>query len=434
MLIRKAYKFQLKLPKAQKITLEKVLASFAGCKRFVWNKALGIQKQRLDNKEKIYTYKELANMLVIWKKDTDTSFLKSCHSQILQQTLKQLDLAFKNCFNKKAIQEFPIFKKKGIHDSFLYPQGFKLDTVNNRVFLPKIGYIPYVLGKNKQIEGNAKNITVSKSNNKWYIAIQVEQEISDNKLLHKLDLASAVGLDVGVTNIINTSNQEQIKQLDTIKLEQNLKKAQRRLAKKVKYSKRFNKAKGKIQKLHSRIANKRKNHLHKITSNLSKNHALIIVEDLKISNMTKSAKGTIENKGKNVKAKSGLNKSILHQGWGEMIRQIEYKQSWNGGDIIKVNPKYTSQKCNACGNINKLNRKSQSYFKCILCNHTDDADINAAKNILAAGLAVLARGEYVRPNVNICENHINGQEAISVKREPTKDTNQNLVSVGNLAL
>lgn len=235
---------------------------------------------------------------------------------------------------------------------------------------------------------------------------------------------------MGVTNTITTSNHNQMKPIDITKEEYKLKKTQKALARKVKYSKRFNKAKQRINKLHTKISNKRKNHLHQISHKLSKNHALIIVEDLKIANMTKSAKGNSQKHGKNVKAKSGLNKSILHQSWGELVRQIEYKLEWLGGELIKVDPKYTSQKCNKCGHIEKGNRKSQAHFECKSCGHIDNADINASKNILAAGLAVLARGENIRPNKNICNNKY-FYEAISVKREPTKDTK---VSVGNPVL
>jgi putative transposase len=119
----------------------------------------------------------------------------------------------------------------------------------------------------------------------------------------------------------------------------------------------------------------------------------VVLEDLKISNMSKSAKGNVEKPGKNVKAKSGLNKAILDQGWFEFRRQIEYKLNWSGGERILVNPKNTSRKCSVCGHISKENRKTQSKFSCIECGHAQNADLNAARNILAAGHAVLACGD-----------------------------------------
>jgi putative transposase len=126
---------------------------------------------------------------------------------------------------------------------------------------------------------------------------------------------------------------------------------------------------------------------------MCKNHATIIIEDLKIKNMSKSAKGDIEHPGKNVKAKSGLNRSILDQGWGEFKRQIEYKQKWFGGRVIKVSARYTSQKCSRCFYIDSENRKSQESFACVECGFKENADLNAAMNILAAGQSVIACGE-----------------------------------------
>lgn len=120
---------------------------------------------------------------------------------------------------------------------------------------------------------------------------------------------------------------------------------------------------------------------------------MVVVENLKVSNMSRSAKGTIENPGKSVKAKSGLNKSILDQGWYEFRRQLEYKQHWLGGEVIAVNPAYTSQACSSCCHTEKANRKTRARFECVACGHSENADIQAAKNILALGHSVLACGE-----------------------------------------
>ena len=117
---------------------------------------------------------------------------------------------------------------------------------------------------------------------------------------------------------------------------------------------------------------------------------MIACEDLKVANMSKSASGTKEKKGRHVKAKSGLNKSILDQGWGMMVNMLEYKQQWQGGLLIKVNPRYTSQTCFECKHIAKENSRTQANFECVKCGHKANADVNAAKNILAAGHAVLS--------------------------------------------
>jgi putative transposase len=144
---------------------------------------------------------------------------------------------------------------------------------------------------------------------------------------------------------------------------------------------------------------------HQFKPVISKNHAIIVIEDLQVSNMSRSAAGTMENKGKNVRAKAGLNKSILDQGWHEFRRQLEYKLLWRGGRLILVKPQYTSQQCSNCGHCERENRKTQSLFLCKKCGHSENADLNAAKNIRAAGLAVIA-----------CGGHDIGQP---MKQEPT---------------
>ena len=117
-----------------------------------------------------------------------------------------------------------------------------------------------------------------------------------------------------------------------------------------------------------------------------------MLEDLKVANMSKSAKGTMENPGKNVAAKSGLNKSILDQGWFEFKRQLGYKLDWLGGELVLVNPRNTSRRCQKCGQVSAENRKTQAKFKCVSCGHEDHADINAAKNILTVGQTGMACG------------------------------------------
>jgi putative transposase len=169
-----------------------------------------------------------------------------------------------------------------------------------------------------------------------------------------------------------------------LKLEKKIARAQRRLAKKKKFSNNWKKQKLKVAHFHIKIGNIRKDALHKISNNIAKNHGLVVLEVLKIKNMTKSSKGTAAEPGKRINQKSGLNRSILRQGWGELERQLSYKTIWNGGHLLKVPAPFTSQRCAACGHVDKLNRINEA-FKCLLCGNLDHADVNAAKNILALG-------------------------------------------------
>ena len=386
MMIRKAYKFRLKT----NLTINRKLAQFAGCSRLVWNKALAFQKERLSAKEPCLSYAGLTKELTQWKKQEDLVFLKQVHSQPLQQSLKNLSQALKEAFDKKNSKQFPRFKKKGNQDSFRYPQGFKIDNSNGKVFLPKIGWIRYQ--KSQDVIGDAKNITVSKKGQHWFVSIQVEIE----KTIPKHPSTSIIGGDLGVVRFLTLSNQKYYEPINIFKkLKNKLAQLQKRLAKKQKGSQKWRRLKSKLTKLHIQIANTRNDYLHKISSELSKNHAVVVLEDLKIANMSKSTKGTVENPGRNVQQKSGLNRSILDQGWGEFIRQLEYKLTWNGGQLIKVNPRNTSRTCPQCHQISAENRKTQAMFQCqnSCCNYTENADYVGSLNIREAGLALLALGE-----------------------------------------
>jgi putative transposase len=158
------------------------------------------------------------------------------------------------------------------------------------------------------------------------------------------------------------------------------------MARRQKFSNNWKKAKTKVQRIHTRIANARRDYLHKVTATISKNHAVVCMEDLKVANMSRSAAGTIEKPGKNVAAKSGLNQSILDQGWYEFRRQLDYKLAWQGGYFITVPAQNTSRTCPACGHVSAENRKTQAKFACVVCGYEHNADVVGAMNILARGM------------------------------------------------
>ena len=169
-----------------------------------------------------------------------------------------------------------------------------------------------------------------------------------------------------------------------------LAKLQKQFKNKTKFSKNWQKLKAKIAKLHHKISNIRKNHLHQISSTISKNHAIVYVEDLQVSNMSKSAKGNTEKHGKNVAAKSGLNRAILDQSWSEFRRQLDYKLLWRGGHLIAVPPQNTSRCCPACGHTTKDNRQTQALLECVECGYQNNADLVGAINVLKRGQEILA--------------------------------------------
>ncbi|EFF1411290.1 TPA: IS200/IS605 family element transposase accessory protein TnpB [Escherichia coli] len=391
-----AFKFQLR-PNGQQ---ERDMRRFAGACRFVFNRALALQNENHEAGNKYVSYTKMASWLIEWKSHPDTQWLKDTPSQPLQQSLKDLERGYKNFFQKRAA--FPCFKKRGQNDAFRYPQGVKLDQTNNCIALPKLGWIRY--RNSREVIGEVKNVTVIQSCGKWYVSIQTEYEVPEQ--VHKA--ASMVGLDAGVTKLATLSDGTVYQPVNSFKANQRkLAMLQRQLSRKVKFSASWQKQKKKIQRLHSHIANIRRDYLHKVTSEISKNHAMIVIEDLKVCNISKSAKGTAERPGRNIRAKSGLNRSILDQGWYEMRRQLEYKQLWRGGQVLAIPPAYTSQRCVCCGHTAKENRQTQSKFVCQVCGYTENADINGARNILAAGHAVLACGGMV-------------QSGRPLKQEPTE--------------
>ena len=370
-----AFKFELMPTAEQEVSMRK----FAGSCRFVFNKALAWQKaeHERDNKTPM-SYITWANMLPTWKQDATLTWLTQSPSQILQQSLKDLEKAYKNFFKKTS--QFPKFKNKGSSASFRYPQGFKLDEGNARIFLPKLGFMRY--RKSRNIIGTAKNITISCKAGKWFASIQTEQA----EILDIPDPKKSVGIDMGCVRFATLSDGSYIEPCNFKKHENRLKKYQRRMARKVKFSKNWYKEKAKVQKANAKIANVRNDFIHKTTTEIAKNYEMVFVEDLQVKKMTKSLAGSTATPVAKIK-KRHLNKSILQQGWNEFARQMAYKMEWAGGVFLKVPAYYTSLTCpkEDCGHISKDNRKTQALFKCVACGYEDNADLVAAIEIKARG-------------------------------------------------
>ena len=379
LLIRRGFKFELR-PNGMQIQL---MMQFCGCARYVYNRTLSLEKSlyKKDSKHS-FKYSEAANRLPGWKKKNP--FLKKCHSQVLQQSLKDLDRAYTNFFEKRG--NVPKYKKKYRHDSIRFPQGVELDEVKQQIRLPKIGWMGY--RKSRDIIGTIKNVTVSRRGEKWDVSIQTEYEV-----VSSAPNPSEIGIDMGVKRFATLSNGDFVEPLNAFKQEQEkLAKLQRKLARQKKGSRNSRKTKRKIARLHRYIADSRRDFLHKTSTKIAKNHSIICVEDLKVSNMSASARGTKESPGKNVKQKSGLNRSILDQGWYGFFQMLSYKLEQRGGKLIKVDPRNTSRTCPRCGLVSAENRKSQATFACIGCGYRSNADEVGAINILRAGRARLACG------------------------------------------
>ena len=394
---RQAFQYELKPAGGQ----QRLMRRYAGSCRFVYNKALALQQANHDAGEKFIGYVAMAKHLTSWRNGEETPWLKEAPVHPLQQALKDLDKAYQNFFAKCA--DFPRFKRKGRADSFRYPdpKQIKFDQGNSRLFLPKLGWIRY--RNSREVLGAVRNVTVSRSGSKWYISIQTQREVGQPVPT----ATTAIGIDLGIARFATFSDGSHIAPLNSFKTKAaKLAKYQRRMAHKQKFSHNWKKAKAKVQKIHTQIANARRDFLHKATTTISQNHAVVFIEDLQVRNMSQSAAGTAENPGKHVAAKSGLNKAILDQGWGEFRQQLGYKMTWNGGMLFAVPPHHTSQTCPCCGHISKDNRQTQARFACVECGYENHADVVGAINVLERGHRLLACGDGVLSS--------------SMKQEPTE--------------
>ncbi|MBC3893129.1 transposase, partial [Undibacterium sp. LX40W] len=254
-----AFKYEL-MPGSEQ---QRDMRRFAGSCRFVYNKALAMQKSLYEQGATKQGYAGLCKSLLGWK--AEATWLAETPSQALQQTLKDLERAYSNFFAKRA--DFPRFKKKGMGDSFRYPQGCKLDQPNSRIFLPKLGWIRY--RNSRDVLGEVRNVTVSHSSGKWFVSIQTQREVEQ-----PLPAAtSAIGIDVGIVRFATMSDGSFVAPLNSFKKhQQRLARYQRRMSHKAKcnvklkrttFSSNWKKAKLKVQQIHNTIANARKDFLHK---------------------------------------------------------------------------------------------------------------------------------------------------------------------------
>ena len=285
------------------------------------------------------------------------------------------------CFHKRS-------RKKSIMWNYL--------TLHNRHIKGKSVKLPQHMGHARlaqelRFNGPIKQVTFSESGGKWYASFLIEAKAEKPKSAPR---ETSVGIDLGVAKYATLSTGEHYTPLsDTDPDFERLAKLQRQAAKmkgpirgKQRASQNWLNQQKLIAKQHRRIANKRKDYIERITKDIASQYGFVCIEDLDLKKMTKSIKGTKDKPAKGVKAKSSLNRSILHGAFGQFRIRLEAKVKARDGELVAVNPAYTSQACVACGHTSPKNRPNQATFKCVECGHEDNADANAAKNILLRGL------------------------------------------------
>lgn len=383
MTITKTYKYKLKPNLVQRTKF----AQYLGVCRLLYNLGLETKIHAYESNRINVSKFELMQQI----KDLNLEFdwIKDVQSQVKQDVFKRLDKTYDNFFRGlKTGQKvgFPKFAKRDVYKSFTFPASVKFQ--NGKIKLPKIGLVSFFKDRLIPQDAKIKTTTIKKQADGWFACITVEEQ----NLFIPGAKNQDVGIDMGIAYFAVTSdgifyhNPRPLKQHQK-KMHLLQKEMDRR--KEIKGA-NYQKTKTKIAKLHLKIANTRKNYLHKVSSELVKEYGTIHVENLNLKGMTKSSKGTAENHGSMVKQKSGLNRSLLDVGIGHFFGMLAYKLDWRNGQLVKVNPRNTSRRCSCCGHISKNNRKTQSKFECEICGHTAHADENASQNIMGSGRALVA--------------------------------------------
>lgn len=317
-------------------------------------------------------------------------WLKAGSQTVQQQALRNLDQAWRNFY--AGPHGRPTWRREGVHEGFRIVGAAaqrveKLNRKWGRVLVPKVGWVKLRLSR-KLPDAKSYRVTRDRAG-RWHLAFAVIPEP-----IQAPGNGDVVGVDRGVTVSAALSTGELLScPSPSGREQQRFKHLQRKLARAKRGSNRRGKIRAAIARFKARESDRRKNWVEHTTTDLARRFDIIALEDLRIRNMTKSARGTIEAPGRNVRRKAGLNRGILAQGWGLLVQRLEQKAP---GRVEKVNPAYTSQTCSACGHVASENRENQAVFRCVACRHKANADVNAAINIeriSAAGRAVDARRE-----------------------------------------
>ena len=398
-MIQRGYRYKLHPTDAQ----TELFNQFAGVCRLIYNLAL---EQRRDHWR---TFKRQTGNNIsapsqareLTKLRAEYDWIAAVSQTCQQQALRDLGQAYQNWF--KGIARYPSPRKKGRNDSFRCQgrevQVRKLNAKWSEVRLPKIGWVRF--RDTRPLRGKVNNATISLTPNGWHISfvLAIEHEIPTNITL-------AVGVDRGVANTLALSTGELLSVPTSLgALERRQRRAQRVLSRRKRGSQRYAKARRRLASLSARRARIRMDWHHKVSLDLSKRFGTVVLEDLNTKGMTASAKGTVADHGRMVRQKSGLNRSILNQGWHIFETLLKYKLEERGGELVKVPARHTSQTCSECVAVDSRSRKNQASFVCTSCGHFENADINAAKVILRRNTASMV----------VEEGHRLSFEAITMK-------------------
>ena len=372
---QKAFKYRF-YPTAEQ---ENLLRRTLGCSRLVYNRALAARTEAWYERQERIGYKESSALLTGWKKETDLAFLNEVSCVPLQQGLRHLQKAFSHFFAGRA--KYPNFKKKRNGGSAEFTKSaFKY--TGGQVYLAKCSE-PLPIRWSRLLPAGAEPSTITvklSGDSRWSVSLLVDVDIEPLPPVEK-----RVGIDLGISSLLTLSDGEKVANPKGFKAKyRKLRKAQKALSRKVKGSNNRHKTRLRVARVHAEIADARKDMLHKLTTRLVRENQTIAVEDLAVKNMVKNHK---------------LAQAISDASWSELVRQLEYKCEWYGRRLVKIDRWFPSSKrCHSCGHTVAKLPLNVREWECPSCGVRHDRDINAAINILAAGLAVSVCGASVRPD------------------------------------
>lgn len=360
---RKTFRFRLE-PTAEQRSL---LGQMAGARRFVYNWALASRKEHYQVYGKTLTRTALSSLLTQLKRQPGMSWLRDCDSQLLQQALIDCDRAYRNFFAHRA--RFPTFRsRKHPYQSFRIPQRVRVD--DGRCYIPKIGWVR--IRQSQPVEGTTKSATFKQDPcGYWHVTLTAEFELPDAPL-PPADPERVVGLDLGLKDLAVTSEGERVAPPKPYRRQAHkLARAQRARSRKRRGSRNRGKARVKVARIHQKIRNQRRDHLHKLTTLLVDTHDGVCIEDLNVQGL----------------AKTKLAKSVLDAGWGELRQMLYYKCRWKRKPLAIIDRWFPSSKqCHACGTIHEELTLADRSWVCAGCGTVVDRDLNAARNIRLQGL------------------------------------------------
>jgi putative transposase len=366
---------------------EAVLRDHCGHARYVWNLAVEQHSHWRPGRKGAPGYLEQCRQLT--RARTEYPWLREGSQTVQQQALRDFARAMTACLDPANPARRPSWRKAGRHEGFrIVGRGRQWDVRRvsrkvGQVWVPKAGWVRFRWSRAVPAGVKSYRVTMDRAG-RWHVAFAAVPDP-----VPAPGTGEAVGIDRGVVVSAALSTGELLHCPGlTARERRRLRRLQRRLARARRGSNRRGRVRHAIARLRARERDRRKDWAEKASTGIARRFDVIRVEDLRITNMTRSMRGTRENPGRNVRAKAGLNRGILGSGWGLLVRRLEDKAP---GRVEKIKPHYTSQRCSACGQVDRDSRESQARFRCTACGFVGHADVNAAINI-AAGHAVTARG------------------------------------------